>query len=675
MAAIWGQRWRLATLAVWLACPSGKSGAEETGRPWLEPQETRTVSLPAFETTSTSPFGGSRLGGRDTRSYDISPDGSLLVTQDPGIWQLELFDLHTGQSVARFGKIEEPTVVAFAPDGRTVVTATWGSSSSDRTVSIWDVEQRRHARDLDEGVSLMPFSSLAFSPDGNILALGARVRNETRPTIHLWSAESGMELARFPRPAADPTAPRAVGPRGAAARVFPRRVTDSLPGQPFGPIAIALDGRSLVVAADERVTLVEIASGRERAVVDLLPPPFADKSLGIATPARSLTWLGPRELAIGCHDGLIRRYDVVSGERLLPLSGHQGEVAALRVVPDRRHLLSFGRDGKLCRWDLEAVRQATPPPPQDISDGEWQRHWKSLAEADLQQHHRARLAIARSVNGVRLLTAKVSPAENVNADKAAALARGIASEDYNERRQAAAQLHALGELAIPILRQAAATRENELASRFLSRLESRPVSSETARKLQAVSVLLESGSRPARDALTALAQGAPGADLTHRATQALELMAEPAATDQTAATLDALWEQLAAEDAELGWRAIKTLLARGDALPFVRERVAAVKERLAADEEPRSIDRLIEQLDAEEFAEREAASQALRELGVRLHPLLRERLAKTDSSEQKMRLERLLQEKGDSRPSGLRLQVERAAEVLFLSGDTARDDK
>jgi hypothetical protein len=416
---------------------------------------------------------------------------------------------------------------------------------------------------------------------------------------------------------------------------------------------------------DERITLVELASGQERAVVDLLPPAPGGRFRGIETAARSLAWLGPRELAVGCRDGLIRRYDIVSGERLLPLSGHQREVVALRVLPDRRHLLSLGRDGRLCRWDLETARRSTSPPPPELSSEAWERHWEALADSDLQQQHRARLAIAQSANGVRLLAAKVSPVAAVAPGKAAELARGIASEDYNERRQAAAELRALGERAIPILRQAAAARDNEFASSFLSRLESQPAAVESARTLQAVQVLQESDSPLARESLSALARGAPEADLTRRAAQALEFAVRSGAAERDVPPLDALWEQLAAEEAARGWQAAQALAARGDALSFLRKRLAAAQQRFAAEEDPQSVERLIEQLDAEDFAAREAASQALLQQGDRLHPLLRKRLATTTSSEQKMRLERLLQARA-ARPAGLRLQVERAAEALFL---------
>jgi WD40 repeat protein len=65
---------------------------------------------------------------------------------------------------------------------------------------------------------------------------------------------------------------------------------------------------------------------------------------------------GGRTIAVaGCHDGMIRRYDLATGEELKPgLVGHVGEVWAVAVSADGRHALSGSEDRTLRCWDLHS---------------------------------------------------------------------------------------------------------------------------------------------------------------------------------------------------------------------------------------------------------------------------------------------------------------------------------
>ncbi len=75
--------------------------------------------------------------------------------------------------------------VAFAPDGRTLYTA-----SDDRTVRAWDAatgEERRRFEGHQGGVL-----ALALSADGRTLASAGR-----DGTVRLWDARDGREKARL----------------------------------------------------------------------------------------------------------------------------------------------------------------------------------------------------------------------------------------------------------------------------------------------------------------------------------------------------------------------------------------------------------------------------------------------------------------------------------------------
>jgi hypothetical protein len=66
---------------------------------------------------------------------------------------------------------------------------------------------------------------------------------------------------------------------------------------------------------------------------------------------------GRRIALAGCGDGVIRRYDLRTGEELNPpLAGHLGWVTAVAWSADGRHALSGSSDHTLRWWDVEQGR-------------------------------------------------------------------------------------------------------------------------------------------------------------------------------------------------------------------------------------------------------------------------------------------------------------------------------
>jgi WD40 repeat protein len=57
-------------------------------------------------------------------------------------------------------------------------------------------------------------------------------------------------------------------------------------------------------------------------------------------------------LAAACSDGVIRLWDVKSGDLRLTFSGHVGAVGRLAFAPDGRTLASLGDDNILNLWHL-----------------------------------------------------------------------------------------------------------------------------------------------------------------------------------------------------------------------------------------------------------------------------------------------------------------------------------
>jgi hypothetical protein len=110
------------------------------------------------------------------------------------------------------------------------------------------------------------------------------------------------------------------------------------------------------------------------------------------------------------------------------------------------------------------------------------------------------------------------------------------------------------------------------------------------------------------------------------------------ARDLGAGDVDRLWADLAAADARTGQVAVWALAAApAQAVPFLKEHVSP-----AVPADPKHIDRLIADLDGEQFAVRDAAARELRALGAEAEPALRRALKGAPSAEARKQIEALL---------------------------------
>jgi uncharacterized protein with WD repeat len=136
--------------------------------------------------------------------------------------------------------------------------------------------------------------------------------------------------------------------------------------------------------------------------------------------------------------------------------------------------------------------------------------------------------------------------------------------------------------------------------------------------------------------------------------------------------LQELWSDLASSDARRAYRAMGQLVAAPDqAVPFLH------RELKPAHEVPASrIRELIKQLDSNEFAVRQLATERLEKLGGQAEAELQQALNEKPSLEMRLRLESLLKNLAPPAPQALR-QI-RALEVLELlatpSARTALDE-
>jgi WD40 repeat protein/serine/threonine protein kinase len=247
------------------------------------------------------------------QSVSYSPDGSrLATTSDDG---LILWDASTGRPVQTHSGPDAGYKAAFAPDGQTLAT----TGDPGRAV-IWDLASGDARRILRGARGWL--GGVAFSPDGELVAVGLGATNIGGGQVLVWDAATGRLV---------------------------RRLGDLEPGGGHEIVDLAFTGDGRLLAA--------ASLGGEARVFD-----FASGTTNLILPARSLVAsvaFSPdgRLLATAGGEGSVKVWDVQSGEEVWSLTGHVGTVLSVAFSPDGRRLASAGFDNTARLWDLSTGRE------------------------------------------------------------------------------------------------------------------------------------------------------------------------------------------------------------------------------------------------------------------------------------------------------------------------------
>jgi WD40 repeat protein len=305
---------------------------------------TRTICILCLLSVGTPALWGQQLTLRRelvTRRYNVSavvfsPDGKTLASRGDDN-AIRVWNVANGRNTLTLKRRGGQAAMAFSPDGHTLA---WGNANAN----VGIITLTNFAADQDNRVIRAPrdwpmpgatsgdwpasFYTLAFSPDGKILAAGRG--DLSIGQVKLFDASRGKELRTL---------------------AGHRQVVYSL--------AFSPDGRTIATGSrDGTVRLWDTESGRCQKTLD-----------GHAS------WIGSvvfspdgKLLASAGYDKIVRLWDVASGTLTASLTGHTFGVRSLAFSPDGCLLASAQWSDPACikLWHVASRKNVSTTTADDL---------------------------------------------------------------------------------------------------------------------------------------------------------------------------------------------------------------------------------------------------------------------------------------------------------------------
>jgi WD40 repeat protein len=202
--------------------------------------------------------------------------------------------------------------LAFAPDSHLLA---WGGAGNQ--VVLWDVTRGAEARRI-EGAGVGIVHTVAFSPDGRLIAIGSHEGRGGGPQVGLWEVRTGKRLHLFP-----------------------------LTQIALDQVAFSPSGNTLMAVWPSTIRRWDLATGKPL-------PAFETQPGGIT----SLTFSRDgKMLATGGYMHTIWFQDAVTGKQLDPITASHQLVRDAAHVPGQPLLVTRREDGMLALHDRRSGKE------------------------------------------------------------------------------------------------------------------------------------------------------------------------------------------------------------------------------------------------------------------------------------------------------------------------------
>jgi len=282
------------------------------------------------------------------RPIAFNYDGTVLVTGGGGV---KLWEVATGKALRTLPG--DARVLSFSSDQKTIA----GAGGTE--VKLWNAKTGQDQQTL-EG-SQLGVDSVAFSPDGKLLAVG-----NSDNTVVLWdslknqklrvlkghvSAISSVAVSGDDKVLASALAAGVAG----IARDDTIKIWDPVTGQLVRSLTGKYSGHSIGLSSDG-ATLV---SGSAGSSVSLWNVSQSEAQQQFTVPRGSRfvpdrVALSPdgKLIAGGGRDNAIKLWDAGAGRELFTLMGHTKSIRDLAFSPDNKLLASAGQDADIRLWSI-----------------------------------------------------------------------------------------------------------------------------------------------------------------------------------------------------------------------------------------------------------------------------------------------------------------------------------
>ena len=213
--------------------------------------------------------------------------------------------------------------VAFSPDG-TILASGSGYKDKNNHIKLWDVGSEQEISTIKRHTG--GASSVAFSPDGKTLA------SDKSDTIKLWDVSTTQEISHL---------------RGHSTRGIYLTQQDVYIELIYS-LAFSPDSKILASGSkDCTVKLWEVSTGRE--IICLRGHSKYINSVAFSPDGKIL--------ASGSKDKTTKLWNVITGREIMTLSEHLYGVSSVAFSPDGKTLATGGGDSTIKLWDVHTGQE------------------------------------------------------------------------------------------------------------------------------------------------------------------------------------------------------------------------------------------------------------------------------------------------------------------------------